>query len=88
MEKDADLVLWTTHPLSIYAKAEKTMIEGAIYFDIETDIKLRNELANQKNKLIAMMLDAKNKGLKTQYPKKQEKQHFECETIETVHFAN
>jgi imidazolonepropionase-like amidohydrolase len=39
--KDADLVLWTDHPLSIYAKPEKTIIEGAVYFDVEGDVKLR-----------------------------------------------
>ena len=26
--KDADVVLWSDHPLSVYAKAEKTIIEG------------------------------------------------------------
>ncbi|HMD01117.1 MAG TPA: amidohydrolase family protein, partial [Ferruginibacter sp.] len=35
--KDADLVLWSDHPLSIYAKAEKTMVDGIIYFDRDRD---------------------------------------------------
>ncbi len=35
--KDADLVLWTDHPMSVYAKAEKTLIEGTVYFDLEND---------------------------------------------------
>ncbi len=82
--KDADLVLWTDHPLSIYAKAEKTIIEGAIYFDLEKDKNIRKSIASEKNKLSTMMLKAKNNGLKTQPPKKKEKQHFECETIETI----
>ncbi|HBR53136.1 MAG TPA: amidohydrolase, partial [Flavobacteriaceae bacterium] len=30
--KDADLVLWSDHPLSVYAKAEKTIIDGVTYF--------------------------------------------------------
>jgi imidazolonepropionase-like amidohydrolase len=30
--KDADLVLWSDHPLSVYAVAEKTLIEGVVYF--------------------------------------------------------
>ena len=29
--KDADVVLWSDHPLSVYAKAEKTLIEGKVY---------------------------------------------------------
>jgi len=34
--------------------------------------------------LSTMMLKAKNSGLKTQPAKKKEKQHFECETIESI----
>ncbi|WP_103070288.1 amidohydrolase family protein [Aquimarina sediminis] len=82
--KDADLVLWTDHPLSVYAKAEKTLIEGAIYFDLEKDKATRKSIAKERNKLSTMMLKAKNSGLKTQPAKKKEKQHFECETLETI----
>jgi imidazolonepropionase-like amidohydrolase len=83
--KDADLVLWTDHPLSIYAKAEKTIIEGAIYFDLEKDKAMRKTIAQEKNQLSTMLLKAKNNGLKTQPPKKKEKQQFHCETLETIH---
>lgn len=83
--KDADLVLWTDHPLSIYAKAEKTLIEGAIYFDLQKDKAMRKSIATERNKLSTMMLKAKNNGLKTQPAKKKEKQQFECETLETIH---
>ena len=31
--KDADLVIWDKHPLSTYAKVEKVMIDGDIFFD-------------------------------------------------------
>jgi imidazolonepropionase-like amidohydrolase len=31
--KDADLVIWDKHPLSSYAKVEKVMIDGDVYFD-------------------------------------------------------
>ncbi|WP_024768714.1 amidohydrolase family protein [Aquimarina macrocephali] len=82
--KDADLVLWTDHPLSIYAKAEKTIIEGAVYFDLEKDKAMRKSIAAERNKLSTMLLKAKNSGLKTQPAKKKEKQHFECETLETI----
>ncbi|MHA7058032.1 amidohydrolase family protein [Aquimarina sp. M1] len=83
--KDADVVLWTGHPLSIYSKAEKTLIEGAVYFDLEKDIALRKNIVQEKNQLSTMLLKAKNNGLKTQPPKKKEKQQFHCETLETIH---
>jgi imidazolonepropionase-like amidohydrolase len=82
--KDADVVLWTDHPLSIYAKAEKTLIEGAVYFDLEKDKAMRTSIATERNKLSTMLLKAKNSGLKTQPAKKKEKQQFECETLETI----
>ena len=63
--KDADVVLWSDHPMSIYAKAEKTLIEGATYFDIETDKQKREAIKKEKNELTTLMLQAKNKGLKT-----------------------
>ena len=31
--KDADLVIWNTDPLSIYARAEKVYIDGDLFFD-------------------------------------------------------
>ncbi|MGY3794109.1 amidohydrolase family protein [Aquimarina sp. 433] len=83
--KDADVVLWTDHPLSIYAKAEKTLIEGATYFDLEKDKSMRRSIANERNELSTMLLQAKNSGLKTQPPKKKEKQHFHCDTVEHIH---
>ena len=79
--KDADLVLWSDHPLSIYSKAEKTLIEGAIYFDIEKDKMKRNDIKKERNKLVKMMLNEKDQGKKTQFPKKKENKIFNCETL-------
>ena len=64
--KDADLVLWSDHPLSVYAKAEKTMIDGTVYFDIEKDKAQRQAIQAERAKLINMMLAEKNGGGKTQ----------------------
>ena len=37
--KDADIVIWSAHPFSVYSRVEMTMIEGEIYFDIAKDKK-------------------------------------------------
>ena len=79
--KDADLVLWSHHPLSIYAKAEKTLIEGATYFDSERDQKIRTSIQSERNILIEMMLKEKNKGMKTQPIKKKDKQLLHCDSM-------
>ena len=83
--KDADVVLWNDHPLSIYAKAEKTLIEGVTYFDLKRDEQLRNDIKKEKSELINKMLQAKNKGLKTQPIKKKEKEFFHCDTMDGEH---
>ncbi|MBN4085448.1 amidohydrolase family protein, partial [Flavobacteriaceae bacterium AH-315-B10] len=79
--KDADLVLWSDHPMSVYAIAEKTLIEGVTYFDIERDKNSRNAIKKEKSELISMMLKDKNKGLKTQPVKKKDKPQLECDSL-------
>lgn len=79
--KDADLVLWSDNPLSVFARAEKTMIDGTIYFDMEKDKTMRRAIDNERNKLVNMMLEAKNGGSKTRTPKGRDKMYLQCETI-------
>ena len=83
--KDADVVLWTDNPLSIYAKAEKTLIEGITYFDLKQDEVKRAKIKNEKSELINMMMQAKNKGLKTQPIKKKVKEDLHCDSIDNQH---
>lgn len=80
--KDADVVLWSDHPLSVYAKAEKTMIEGATYFDIEKDKQMRSKIKRERNELMSMMMQEKNKGMKTQPIKAKDKQQLHCDSMD------
>ncbi|MCX2678503.1 amidohydrolase family protein [Galbibacter sp. EGI 63066] len=79
--KDADLVLWSDHPLSVYAIAEKTLVEGAIYYDYEKMQQTEKAIQTEKNELINMMISAKNKGMKTQTPKAKKEEEFHCDTM-------
>jgi len=63
--KDADVVLWSDHPLSIYSKAEKTIVDGIIYFDREKDKQLRIEIAKERARLMAKMTGEKRAGMPT-----------------------
>jgi imidazolonepropionase-like amidohydrolase len=54
--KDADLVLWTDHPLTIYARASKTMVDGTIYFDEERDAKMKEQIDAERTRIIAAIL--------------------------------
>ena len=57
--KDADLVIWSDNPLSIYARAEKTIVDGTIYFDREKDAAMRMQNKNEKARLIQKLTVAK-----------------------------
>lgn len=50
--KDADLVLWSDNPLSIYAKALYTIIDGTVYYDRENDEAMRDAIRAEKQRLV------------------------------------
>ena len=62
--KDADIVLWSDHPLSIYAKAEKTFVDGICLFDLEQDKRMRKAMTSERSRLIQKMHKAKQGGAK------------------------
>jgi adenine deaminase len=57
--KDADIVVWSDHPLSIYAKSEKTIVDGIVYFDRERDAELRKQVQEEKARLVKKLIAAK-----------------------------
>ncbi|MGH9860524.1 MAG: amidohydrolase [Candidatus Acidiferrales bacterium] len=50
--KDADLVIYDQHPLSVFAVPQKVLIDGIVYFDREKDIAMRAEIEKEKQALI------------------------------------
>ena len=60
--KDADLVLWSAHPLSIYAKSLYTVVDGTIFFDRAKDEAMRKEVKAERTRLIGKMVGEKRGG--------------------------
>ena len=50
--KDADLVLWTDNPLSIYAKVIQTYVDGKLLYDINNDKLLRDRDKLERMRII------------------------------------
>ena len=50
--KDADLVVYNHHPLSVYAIAQKVFIDGHLYFDREKDLAQRAENDKERKALM------------------------------------
>lgn len=54
--KDADVVLWTGNPLSIYSRAKMTMVDGIVYFDEAKDAAMKQEIDTERNRIIQKIL--------------------------------
>ena len=83
--KDADLVLWSDHPLSVYAKAEKTFVDGIMYYDLEKDAAMRKEILAERTRLIQKLLEEKKDGGTTTPARPSMRTVNECEIIERKH---
>lgn len=64
--KDADVVMWSDNPLSVYAKPLKTFVDGICYYDIDQDKVLRNKISMERERLIKLCLEEKAAGTSTQ----------------------
>jgi hypothetical protein len=60
--KDADLVLWSDNPLSIYAKSLYTVVDGTVYFDREKDAEMRKQVAQERLRIMRKMTAEKRSG--------------------------
>jgi imidazolonepropionase-like amidohydrolase len=80
--KDADLVLWTDNPLSVYAQAEWTMVDGLMLFDRQKDQEMREWITKERMRLIGLMIEAKKKGAKTQKSGASEPHEYHCDDVE------
>ena len=76
--KDADLVIYNHDPLSVYAVAQKTLIDGQIYFDRQRDISHRVELEKEKQALLDKEKKASEEAKKSE-EKEKEKQEAKPE---------
>ena len=54
--KDADLVIWSGHPLSPTSRAEQTWIDGRRYFSLDTDARLQQDARTERQRLVQRAL--------------------------------
>lgn len=77
--KDADIVLWTDHPLSVYAQVEKTIVDGIVYFDVGKDKASRVMIHSERARLIQKMKNAKKSGAPTKLRSSEIFIEFDCD---------
>ncbi|WP_440221723.1 amidohydrolase family protein [Dokdonella sp. MW10] len=61
--KDADLVVWNAHPLSSFAIAEQTWVDGRKRFDRADDLVERARILRERDRLVAKILPERVKAL-------------------------
>lgn len=64
--KDADVVVWSDNPLSIYAKSLYTIVDGTIYFDRAKDEQLQKVVDNERMRIVRKMNSEKRSGAPVQ----------------------
>jgi imidazolonepropionase-like amidohydrolase len=77
--KDADLVLWSTDPLSISAKVLRTYVEGVCYYSVEEDAAQRQLMAEERDRLVRAMLSADEVSKKK--PERDVEHQWHCDDI-------
>ena len=60
--KDADVVVWSDNPLSIYAKSLYTIVDGTVYFDRQKDEQLQKQIDAERLRLVRKMNGEKRSG--------------------------
>ncbi len=64
--KDADFVIWSGHPLSVYSVVEQTWVDGVREFDRATDLAAREAVESERAELIERIRNGdKKKGEET-----------------------
>jgi hypothetical protein len=56
--KDGDFVIWSGDPLSSYTICEQTWIEGRRYFDRQRDLAMRDDMQQERERLLAKAKEA------------------------------
>jgi len=67
--KDADIDIYDKDPLSVYAVAQKVLIDGQVYFDRQQDIAHRADLEQEKKALMEKEKKAVEAAKKPEGPK-------------------
>ncbi|MEO7292548.1 MAG: amidohydrolase, partial [Ginsengibacter sp.] len=82
--KDADLVLWTDNPLSVYARASTTIVDGIVEFDMEKDMQQRKKIKEERNRLIQKIIGEKKSGVPMMQGVSSKEVLLHCEDDEIV----
>lgn len=79
--KDADVVIWSTNPLSIDARVESTFVDGELLYDSKRSRELEARDKAEAARIITKMLSENKKGEPSRPFRLKRRGHFHCDTL-------
>ncbi|MEO7176797.1 MAG: amidohydrolase family protein [Saprospiraceae bacterium] len=79
--KDADIVMWNANPLSVYASADQTWVDGVLLFERSSEEKLHEELNKERARLVTLSQKDKGDAGAKQRPGRKQQLLYHCDTI-------
>jgi imidazolonepropionase-like amidohydrolase len=86
--KDADLVVWNDHPLSVYTVPTMTIIDGAVYYDIDQSREKQRAVNVERQRLISKLRRAKSKGVATKKAVSAPEKQWQCDSETGFEYLN
>lgn len=79
--KDADVVVWDDHPLSMYAQVQQTFVDGRRYFDAAEDEAKRAWMKSERARLTEAMQSPSISPEDRQMPAERIRPDYHCDTL-------
>lgn len=80
--KDADLVVWSDHPLSIYALPEKTFVDGRCHFDRSQVESIMERDEQERARILAKMLESPATEDKREPSENPNDKQYHCDDVD------
>jgi hypothetical protein len=81
--KDADIVIWSMNPLSIYAQAEMTFVDGVLLYDKSQQEFIQKRMEDERTRILTAMQKEQNTEYGVQPIMLRKKGSYHCNTIGT-----
>jgi imidazolonepropionase-like amidohydrolase len=79
--KDADIVIWSTNPLSIDARVESTFVDGVLLYNQDVSRQLEQRNAQEAARITTKMMDDTKNGAPSREFQKRKRGHYHCDTL-------
>ena len=79
--KDADLVIWSDHPLSISAKVEATIIDGIKYYDADEHAQKLKFIESERARMIEKLLAEPSTKSSSKKPPRKKRHEYHCDDL-------